>query len=96
MKQRPSIYIDRGSESDEENRRIFEEIRRHQSSIEASFGGTLEWDCVEGRRACRIRATIKTGGYRDADIWPRTQDDMIEAMVKLRKALPSYVAGLKS
>ena len=48
------LYIDRGSESDEENRRIFEEIRRHQSSIEASFGGTLEWDCVEGRRACRI------------------------------------------
>ena len=42
------------------------------------------------------RATIKTGGYRDADIWPRTQDDMIEAMVKLEKALASYVAGLKS
>jgi len=83
------LYIDRGSESNEENRRIFEEIQRHQTSIEASFGGPLEWDCVEGRRACRIRATIKTGGYRDAGLWPKTQNDMIEAMMGLEKALAS-------
>ncbi len=75
------LYIDRGSESDEENRRIITELRRHQTSIEASFGGSLEWDCVEGHRACRIQATIKTGGYHDADIWHKTQDDMIDAMV---------------
>lgn len=88
------LYIDRGSESEEENRRLFEELQRYQPAIEASFGGALEWDCVEGRRACRIRATIKTGGYRDADLWPKTQDEMIAAMVKLEKALASYVAGL--
>jgi hypothetical protein len=89
------LYIDRGNESDEENRRIFEEIQRHQAPIEASVGGPLEWDCVEGRRACRIRVTIKTGGYRDSDTWPTTQDDMIEAMSKLEKALAPHVAGLK-
>jgi Domain of unknown function (DUF4268) len=64
-------------------------------AIEASFGGPLEWDCVEGRRACRIRATIKTGGYRDGDIWPKIQDDMVEAMMKREKALASFVANLK-
>lgn len=89
------LYIDRGNESDEENRRIFEEIRRHEAPIEASFGSSLEWDCVEGRRACRIRVTIKTGGYRDADSWPTIQDDMIGAMTKLEKALAPHVAGLK-
>jgi hypothetical protein len=89
------LYIDRGSDSEEENRRIFEEIQQHQGPIETSFGGPLEWDCVEGRRGCRIRTTITTGGYRDADIWHKTQDAMIEAMVKLEKALASCVAGLK-
>jgi hypothetical protein len=89
------LYIDRGSDSEEENRRIFEAIQQHQAPIEAGFGDPLEWDCVEGRRGCRIRTTLTTGGYRDADIWHKTQDAMIEAMVRLEKALASWVAGLK-
>jgi hypothetical protein len=51
---------------------------------------------VEGRRACRIRTTFKTGGYRDPDIWHKTQDAMVEAIIKLEQALNLRIAELKS
>jgi len=89
------LYIDRGKESEEENKIIFEELFNEKENIESIYGKTLEWQSLEGKRACRIRDVIE-GGYRDAEEkWPIIQNNSIECMIKLNKALKPYIQKLK-
>lgn len=88
------LYIDRGKDSDAENLSIFHKLEQSKPEIEQAFGHPLEWDQVEGRRACRIHYRIPGGGYRDEDKWPAIQDAMIDAMVALEKAVKPVIAKL--
>jgi hypothetical protein len=90
------LYIDRGKDSEAENAAIFDQLYANKSAIEAAFGGPLSWERVTGRRACRIRHTEPTGGYRSSEEdWPRIQDATISAMSRLEKALSPYLPKLK-
>ncbi len=90
------LYIDRGKDSEAENAAIFEQLFANKKAIEAAFGGPLSWERVSGRRACRIRHTEQTGGYRSSEEdWPRIQDATISAMSRLEKALSPYLPKLK-
>lgn len=89
------LYIDRGKEKEEENKYLFEQLYKHKEAIESSFGEPLEWQNLEGRRACRIRKKITRGGYRDnEDKWPEIHELMIDAMIKLEKAFRPYISKL--
>jgi hypothetical protein len=59
------LYIDRGRDADEENKAIFDSLVASKDEIEKEFGGPLEWQRLDGKRACRIRKEIEGGGYRD-------------------------------
>jgi hypothetical protein len=89
------LVIDRGKDSDDENRTIFEQLKTHQAEIEAAFGGPLEWYTQEGVRLRRVRF-IQQGGYRDDEaLWPSIQDRMIDAMIRLEKAIRPFVQALQ-
>ena len=88
------LYIDRGSDSEAENKAIFDRLAQSKESIEADFGEPLEWQRLEGKRACRIKRDIDLGGYRDDEKWPQIQDGMIDAMIRLEKALKPHIARL--
>jgi len=89
------LNIDRGKDLGNENRIIFEKLAESKKEIESSFGETLEWDVVEGRRMCRIRKKIRLGGYRDPEKWPHIQDEMIDAMIRLERALKPHITKLQ-
>lgn len=85
------LYIDRGKDSDEENMKIFKQLLKNQEEIEKTFGGPLEWQELEGRRACRIRKTVE-GGYRNPEAeWPEIYKKMVDAMIRLERALSPYI-----
>ena len=88
------LYIDRGRDRAEENQRVFNQLVEHKDAVESVFEAPLEWQSLEGRRACRIRKVILIGGYRDEDKWPEIQDEMVNAMIRLEKALAPHVAAL--
>jgi hypothetical protein len=88
------LYIDRGKDSEAENKAIFDTLAESKEQIEAEFGQQLEWLRLEGKRACRIKRDIDLGGYRDEDKWPQIQDAMIDAMIRLEKALKPHIARL--
>jgi len=91
------LYIDRGTNSDAENKAIFDAIADVKEEVESAFGGPLEWQRLDNKRACRIRKTISIGGYRDdEDKWPAIHDAMIDAMVKLERALSPQIAKLRT
>ena len=90
------LYIDRGKNSEEENKHLYDLLFAQKAAIEQSFGEPLSWQRLEGRRACRIRYTSTDGGYRSPEEqWPRIQDGIIGAMNRLEKALHPHIAKLR-
>ncbi|MGB2842920.1 MAG: DUF4268 domain-containing protein [Halobacteriota archaeon] len=89
------LYIDRGKDSEDENKIIFNELSSHKDEIEKVFGEPLNWESLEGKRACRISKRIEIGGYRDEDKWPEVHEAMIDAMCRLEKSLKPHISRLK-
>ena len=91
------LFIDRGKDSEEETRAVFDTLKANQREIERLFGEPLSWEPLEGKRAKRIAKYFELGGYRDDQAkWPEIQDAMIDAMVRLESALKPSIAGLKA
>jgi hypothetical protein len=89
------LYIDRGKESEKENKEIFDILESSKNQIESIFGEPLEWQRLEGRRACRIKKEFSIGGYRDEEKWEEIQNAMIDAMIRFEKAFRPYIDKLK-
>ncbi|MCK4334699.1 DUF4268 domain-containing protein [candidate division WOR-3 bacterium] len=87
------LWIDRGKDS--ENKAIFDKLAASKDAIEKNFGAPLKWQRLEGKRGCRIKKQITLGGYRDKDKWPKIQDAMIDAMIRLAKVLKPHIVKLK-
>jgi len=89
------LIIDRGRESEEENKLIFQKLRKARRAIESAFGGSLEWSQEEGRRLCIVRKII-SGGYRDDEQkWPKLYEMMVDAMIRLDKAMKPHIQKLR-
>lgn len=89
------LYIDRGKGSEDENKRIFDQLVEHKDEIESVFGGSLRWERLEGKRACRISYSQGGGGYRSPEeTWPTLQDGIIGVMDRLEKALRPFINNL--
>ena len=76
------LYIDRGKDAGEENKVTFDRLIASKGNVESAFGEALEWE--------------RLGGYRDNEAkWPAIQDAMIDAMVRLERALKPCIAKLQ-
>jgi hypothetical protein len=90
---RVELYISRPDAS--VNKKMFDELQAHKAEIEASFGGPLIWQRLDDKHACRISYEITAGGYKDDESsWPTIQAAMIDAMVRLEKALSPLIPNL--
>ena len=90
------LYIDRGKEAEKENKAIFDQFLAAKDEIERVFGESLEWQRLEDRRACRIRKRLTVGGWQDDPAkWPEVYAAMVDAMIRLEKALKLHIQKLK-
>lgn len=89
------LYIDRGKEKGEENKEIFDQLNSKKAEIEKAYGEGLNWERLEGKRACRISKRITIGGYRDEEEkWLQIHEAMVDSMIRLSKSLKSHIAKL--
>ena len=88
------LYIDRGKDSDEENKVIFDQLYKNKDEIENNFGAELDWRRLDDRRASRIIKIYEYSNINDRDKWDRLQDDMIEGMIKFQKAFKKHIQKL--
>ena len=92
---RVELYIDRGQDSRDTNKSIFDQLHAAKDEIEADFTESLHWERLDDARACRISYRAKNGGYlSDREYWPGIQDAMIDAMIRLEKALRPHIDQL--
>jgi len=80
------LYIDRGPI--EQNKKIFDQLLARKNDIEQTFGGSLQWEKLEDKRASRIKYVVKAGGYRNPIAeWQTIHTEMVDAMSKLEAAI---------
>lgn len=84
------LYIDTGD--GDTNKRIFDSLAVKKAIIEDVFGGPLEWDRLDERRACRVRHTQRLGGLSSGEAeWPKIWDPLIDSMRRLVDAFKPHV-----
>ena len=88
------LYIDSDRDTGEGNTEVFNGLLKHKDELERDFGEPLEWEPLEGRRACRIRKTLVLGGWEDEEKWPQVYEEMVDAMIRLNEALRPHLEGL--
>jgi hypothetical protein len=88
------LYIDRGRDNEAENMRILDALLANKQEIEEAYGGALDWEPLEGRRACRISDQLEIGGYRDEARWPEIAETTTDAMIRLERALRPHISNL--
>lgn len=89
------LYIDRGKDSEVENKNIFDQLQAASAQINADVPHVISWERLDERRASRIRVTIP-GGYRsDESQWDDIQLKLVAAMSALNAALQPHIKKLK-
>jgi hypothetical protein len=88
------LYIGRKDSS--VNKKMFDELHSHKREIDQAFGGSLAWERADSRLGSKIAYYVEAGGYEDDEaVWPTIQESMVDAMVRLERAVAPYLAGLK-
>jgi hypothetical protein len=81
--------------SAEENAAAFESLQAHRAEVEAAFGDTLECQQRSGRRGSFwVGRNLELGRYRDPERWPELHEAMVDAMVRLDRAVRPHLDKL--
>jgi hypothetical protein len=92
---RVELWIGVGSGQAAKNKAAFQALEAQKNEIEADFEAPLDWQELPDAEGCRICHVIE-GGYRSpSDHWPTIQANLVDAMVRLDKAVRARVVGLK-
>jgi hypothetical protein len=90
---RSELYINR--ENADINKKIFDDLESHKDEIDRAFGGEPSWERLD-KKASRIAYRLALGGYRDdEEKWAQIHEAMIDAMIKLERAVGPFVDNLR-
>jgi hypothetical protein len=88
------LWIAHGAGQTLKNKAAFKALAAQKAAIEAEFGAALDWQELPDGEGCRIRYVLN-GGYKSPqEQWPDIQASMVDAMVRLDKAMRQRVAQL--
>jgi len=79
------LLISKGSQ--EENKKIFDELFSKRDAIEDSYGGQLTWERLDHKKSSRITERMFNVDITNRDDWNKIIDFLSQAMVRFEKAL---------
>lgn len=74
-----------------ENKRVFDALAAEQDEIKGQFGAPLLWTRNSEGRGSWISYSFKGAGLLDQPEWPTIQEAMVDAMLRLEKALRPHL-----
>lgn len=88
-KARAEIYIDQGDQ--ENNKKLFDTLKEKEQEIEKNFGGSLEWERLDEKRASRI-AIYRDGSVESPDSeLEEIRKWHIENLLKIKKVFTPQI-----
>jgi hypothetical protein len=91
---RHEFYIDRGD--GEANMKLFRFLEERRPQMEQAYGMPLEFDPIEGKRACRIVTYRDESVIDDEEQWPEFLDWLIDAGERMRAALAAVATEVRA
>ncbi len=88
------LYIDKGKGKENINEKIYNQLHSKKELIENDFKEELKWDRIEGKRACRLSWKFRKYGLNDKEHWDELQEKLIDAMIRLERALRNHITNL--
>lgn len=73
----------------------FDALFAKKEEIESSFGGALDWQDLPDRQGCRICVDLEGGWKSPESSWPVMQDQIIDALIRLDRALRKPIQDLR-
>lgn len=89
---RVEFYMSRSS--GEENKFIYDHLFKQKSEIEANFGGVLEWQRLDDKKACRIHFSQPVDGYNKEN-WPQMVAWLVTHVGQLAAAFNAPIIKVK-
>ncbi len=89
------LYIDRGKDKKEENKKIFDSLYEHKKETEDTFSEELNWERRDAQIFSEIRKRYNFSTLNDRATWGEIQEKMIKGMVKLEEAFGKYISELE-
>jgi len=86
---RVDLYINSGDKA--KNKAIYDSLYAHKDQIQKAFGDELKWERLDGKDACRISKSLDVGSYKDQEKWQAIQKGMIDAMIRLERAMMPHI-----
>ncbi|CEO40755.1 MULTISPECIES: DUF4268 domain-containing protein [Photobacterium] len=83
---RVELYLSR--QAPEENNFVFDALFKQRSDIEAKFGSSIDWQRLDGKKACRIKVSKEFDGY-NREYWSEIVEWLIQNMTKFELAFKS-------
>ncbi len=81
---RSELYIDRGDA--DENKYCFDKFYSMKGKIEEVFGGSLEWERLDDKRACKIKHELSDCNVFEKEQWDEMIQFLTNGMIRLEKA----------
>lgn len=79
------LLINKGSQED--NKKIYDELFSRKDAIENSYGAKLTWERLDDKKSSRITDRMFYVDITNRDDWSKIIDFLCQAMVKFEKAL---------
>ena len=89
---RTEVYIARAVT--EENKFIYDELYKAREAIETDFGGALEWERLDAKKASRVKNEMRDVNFYNKEEWDKMMAFMIDSMVRMEKAFKSKLASI--
>ena len=95
LKQAARVEVNISRSVTEENKFVFDELFKMKTAIEEKFGGTLEWDRLDDKKASRIKYEKPFDGY-NKEAWNEMIPFMVESMNKLERVFKDPLAKINA
>lgn len=70
---------------------LFDSLLEHKNEIEQSVEQTLDWDRLEGKKACVISASIPGLNFNKQDNYPELMNKAIDMVLSFRDAFKPFI-----